>query len=127
MQLISDDKVEFKKATLFFNSNYNWDLIEESADLDYKSRYHPCDDTRQFIGHELAHLIHVKDNPRLSAINQYTIPTPEQMSLIREVGEHATKNLDEFIAEFASSVILGAKYSNAVNNLYKEAGGFKIF
>lgn len=82
---------------------------------------------KNFITHELTHYLHAKENPHDYLLASYKRPIGDQKELIKQVSFYASKNIAEFIAEYAVARLEGRTFPDEINKLYKEFRGPNLF
>ncbi len=112
---------------VMFNTDYDWENFEKTANMDYLGKFHPYKKIKGYIIHELAHVINYQNSPKLSAINDTKTISNEEKAIVSEVSGYSKENLNEFISEYIAGRMDNNKYSKEVNALYKKCGGPDLF
>ncbi len=115
--------VDFKNATIYLNTDYDWENYELQEASENYYRPHSTDSAKHAFLHEFAHCLHAIENPILNFVSEYIIPTPEQIPILREVSERSCKNFYEFTAEYIAGKLDGNNYSRQVDDLFKQNFG----
>jgi hypothetical protein len=105
------------------------DLVDpEEALRRYATGESSTPDPLHTLMHELGHNSHVgsgnrDDVVRADSDESYEILAENKGAIAREVGQHATHNPKEMVAEVFAGLMMGAEYSPVVMELYKSVGG----
>lgn len=82
---------------------------------------------KDYIIHELTHYLHAKENPHDYLLSAYKRPIAQQKESLRQVSHYASKNLAEFVAEYAVARLNGRIFPKEIDELYKELRGPDLF
>jgi hypothetical protein len=95
----------------------------------FESGFHSSADPNHIINHEIAHAKHhriVGGDADTFTYGKWTKLSPSQKAVARQVGEYASTDRLEFVAETYSGLKAGKKYSESVMRQYREFEGPRV-
>lgn len=117
-----DESIVATNAHISLNPSYDvWMQTEMGTNRFAATTY------KNFITHELTHWLHATKNPHGYLLAAYKRPIGEQKELIKEVSHYASKNMAEFVAEYAVARLEGRTFPKEINELYQEFYGPDLF
>ncbi len=119
--LDKNDFIKLKNATLFFNTNADWEDYEINEALNYKS--HSTNSAKHAMLHELGHYLHIKTHPLLNILSKDAIPKEKEILMLLNVSKRSCHSYCEFVAEYIAGKMSGIQYSKEIDKLFEQYFG----
>ncbi|OGI16826.1 MAG: hypothetical protein A2287_00910 [Candidatus Melainabacteria bacterium RIFOXYA12_FULL_32_12] len=105
---------------IYLNSKFDWNNVNKRMKKNFTKHLLSSNKPKHIFYHEIGHFLHyVADKNMYNKTNNVEISLKTRKLIKNKVGEYASQDFGEFIAELFAAKFIGRKYSDKIQNLYR--------